>query len=431
MSPQHKEADAIPLDACWKLLERAAASSQLRRAARSREFLFYVAGKSLKEGSTEIHEQEIGHFVFGRDKDYDTSQDNIVRVSATELRKRIDGYFAAEGADEPLVFEIPRGGYMPVFRLRSKEPPVPTAAGAQDPPITAPQVPFYRQLPFLLVSAIAILLAVYCAFLWRENRAKDRVLQPLDGKPALAAFWPRFLDSSHESDIILADTSFALIEDIAKRYFPLSEYLNGSYVRQIQASDLSADRKADLSLIAVRNNGSLGDFRVTQRIRALDPTFTRLVVEYAREYTADSIKRHNVILIGSQKSNPWVGLFYSQMAFTIEYDPSLDQSFVKVNNPRAGEQALYPVVPNPDAPVGYSIIAYLPNPSHTADALIIAGSNSQATDAAGEFLTSEVSMERLLKRFPSNQIPYFEVLLKTTRLNGTPFSADIVTVRTY
>jgi hypothetical protein len=97
----------------------------------------------------------------------------------------------------------------------------------------------------------------------------------------------------------------------------------------------------------------------------------------------------------------------------------------------AGEQALYPVVPNPDAPVGYSIIAYLPNPSHTADALIIAGSNSQATDAAGEFLTSEVSMERLLKRFPSNQIPYFEVLLKTTRLNGTPFSADIVTVRTY
>ncbi len=431
MSSQHKEADAIQLDTCWKVLERAAASPQLRRAARSREFLFYVAGKSLKEGCTEIHEQEIGHVVFGRDKDYDTSQDNIVRVSATELRKRIDGYFASEGVDEPLIFEIPRGSYMPVFRARAKEPEPPRTDEAHDTPAPTPILPFYRQVPFLLVSVVAVLLAIYCAILWRQNRAMDRVLQPLDGKPALTAFWPRFLDGSHESDIILADTSFALIEDIAKQYFPLNDYLNGSYVRQVEAADLSADRKADLSMIAVRNNGSLGDFRVAQRIRALDPTFTTLVVEYAREYTADSIKRHNVILIGSQKSNPWVDLFYMQMAYTIEYNPALDQSFIKVNNPRAGEQAIYPVVPNPDAPIGYSIIAYLPNPSHTADALIIAGTNSQATDAAGEFLTSEASMERLLKRFPSNQIPYFEVLLKTTRLNGTPFSADIVTVRTY
>ena len=207
--------------------------------------------------------------------------------------------------------------------------------------------------------------------------------------------------------------------------------MNGSYVRQLESFDLSADRKADLSLIAVRNNGSLGDFRVAQRIRALDPRFTRLVVEYAREYTADSIKRHNVILIGSQKSNPWVDLFHPQMAYTIEYDPALDQSFIKVNNPQNGEQSLYPVVANPDAPVGYSIIAYLPNPSHTADALIIAGTNSQATDATGEFLTSESSMKRLLSHFPTKQIPYFEALLKTTRLSGTPFSADIVAVRTY
>jgi hypothetical protein len=430
VSTQDKEPDAIQPEACWKVLERAAASPQLKRAARSREFLFYVAGKSLKDGTTEIHEQEIGHVVFGRDKAYDTSQDNIVRVSATELRKRIDAYFATEGASEPLIFEIPRGGYMPVFRLRSKQPSPPLADELPDrnPPLPAP---FYRQLPFLLVSVSAILLAIYCAFLWKDNQAKDRALQPLAGKPALAAFWTKFLNAPTETDIILADTSFALFEDISKHYFSLSDYLNGSYVRQIQSSDLSADRKADLNLIAVRSNGSLGDFRVAQRIRAFDPTYTRLVVEYAREYTADSIKRHNVILIGSQKSNPWVDLFYSQMAFTIEYDPALDQSFIKNSNPRPGELALYPVVANPDAPVGYSIIAYLPNPSHTADVLIVAGTNSQATDAAGEFLTSEASMEGLLKRFPARQIPYFEVLLRTTRLSGTPFSAEIVACRTY
>ena len=51
MSSQDKEPDAIQPEACWKVLERAAASPQLKRAARSREFLFYVAGKSLKDGT--------------------------------------------------------------------------------------------------------------------------------------------------------------------------------------------------------------------------------------------------------------------------------------------------------------------------------------------------------------------------------------------
>lgn len=260
MGSSNKDVDAIQADACWKVLERAAASPQLRRAARSREFLFYVAGKSLKDGTTEIHEQEIGHFVFGRDRNYDTSQDNIVRVSATELRKRIDAYFATEGADEPLIFEIPRGSYIPVFRLRDKEPQSAPAQQVAEASSTNRRTSFRRQVPLILVSALAIVLAICCAFLWNENRSKERVLQPLHEKPALAAFWPRFLNSPRETDIILADTSFALIEDISKQYFPLSDYLNGSYLRQIQSSDLSADRKADLSFIAVRNNGSLETF---------------------------------------------------------------------------------------------------------------------------------------------------------------------------
>ncbi|HZL26487.1 MAG TPA: hypothetical protein VFC39_08155, partial [Acidobacteriaceae bacterium] len=111
-----QEPDEITLyrKACWEVMERAAASIHLSRAARLREFLFYVGAKCLKDGSTEVHEQEIGAGVFGRQEHYDTSQDNIVRVNATELRKRIDAYFAAEGINEPLIFQIPRGSYTPM-----------------------------------------------------------------------------------------------------------------------------------------------------------------------------------------------------------------------------------------------------------------------------------------------------------------------------
>src|SRR6202034_919029 len=103
------------------LFERVAASEQFSRSARLRDFLLYVGRQSLKEGCPEIHEQEIGAKVFGRPDSYDRASDNIVRVNATELRKRIDSYFALEGAKETLIFEIPRGGYKPVFRRRQSE----------------------------------------------------------------------------------------------------------------------------------------------------------------------------------------------------------------------------------------------------------------------------------------------------------------------
>ena len=73
------------------------------------------------EGPAEIHEQEVGHKVFGRPRDYDTGSDNIVRVHASMLRKRLEQYFAEDGAAEPVIVEIPRGNYAPVFHERAVE----------------------------------------------------------------------------------------------------------------------------------------------------------------------------------------------------------------------------------------------------------------------------------------------------------------------
>jgi hypothetical protein len=137
------------------------------------------------------------------------------------------------------------------------------------------------------------------------------------------------------------------------------------------------------------------------------------------------------ILIGGHEANPWVDLFANQMNFTISYSLAQDRSFVKNANPRPGELAIYPVIFRPDGIVGYGIVAYLPNPSHTADALIIAGTDSQTTDAAAEFVTSESRLQQLFEKFPKQKLPYFEVLLKTSRLSGTPLTEEIVTDRIF
>src|SRR5436190_18335254 len=103
------------------LLQRVLWSRYMEKAGRIREFLTYVCEASFANSAADIHEQEIGEQVFGKPAGYETTQDNIVRVTASQARKKIDQYFAAEGALEPVVLEIPKGQYMPVFRERTLE----------------------------------------------------------------------------------------------------------------------------------------------------------------------------------------------------------------------------------------------------------------------------------------------------------------------
>jgi hypothetical protein len=427
-------------EACWALVERIVASPQLKRAARLREFLLYVGQRSIKDGLDQVHEQEIGSNVFGRPADYDTSLDNIVRVNASELRKRIEDYFESDGAAEPLIMEVPRGSYKPVFRQRAiepakkTEPRVVAATGAPhalelpEKPLAAPKRT--ERLLLMIAGFLIVALAAGCFVLWTENVALQRSLNPWQSTPVVGSFWSGILGARQNTDIILADTSFALIEDITKRSIPLSEYLNRNYIGKIQSPSLSQDRRADLGMIAQRNNGSLGDFRAAQHILALDPPGKNFHMYSSRDFTPALVKQDNVILIGARKSNPWVDLFEGSLNFTTEYDSNRSIDYIRNKAPAAGEQDIYAPAPSPSTG-GYCVVAYLPNPQQPGKVLILAGTDSAATEGAGDFLTSEDQLSRFQKLLHVTTLPYFEVVLKTSNLNGTPIDSKIVAYRTY
>jgi hypothetical protein len=58
--------------------------------------------------------------------------------------------------------------------------------------------------------------------------------------------------------------------------------------------------------------------------------------------------------------------------------------------------------------VGYGVVAFLPNVGQKGDALIIEGTDSQATEAAGEFVTNEASMAELKRQLNSKTFLYFQ-----------------------
>jgi len=431
--------DQLSIDERRALVERIAASVQLRRSARLRDFLLYVGRQALIEGCPEINEQEIGAKVFGRSSSYDRSQDNIVRVNATELRKRIDLYFASEGAHESLIIEIPRGGYKPIFRRRTpklQEHPslsvVPYQSTVSLPGDVDPAArSVFPKAARILWPMLSLVFAVVCLVLFQQNRTMRKTLYAWDGKPAVAAFWADFLHSHQQTDIVLPDASVTLIEDLTQHPISLGDYLSRNYMRQVQASDVSPDRRFDLNQIYNRNLVTFGDFRAAQQILALTPVSSSLHLALSRYYMADSIKRNNVILIGGKKANPWIRLFDDQMNFSLDYDAAHSQGFVANRNPQPGEETIYSAPVDPNTLTSYSVIAYLPNPSRTGNAIILAGMDSDATNAAAEFLTSEEQLEKFQKILHLQTFPYFEVLLKTSRLSGTSFSAEPIAYRTY
>ena len=151
------------------LVERLAGSSYLNRSARLRDLLMYLTERVLEGEAIEIHEQEVGANVFGRPADYDTAADNIVRVHASVLRKRLEQYFAAEGAGEETTLEIPKGNYALVFHLRSRPPAEPLALEPEP-------VPTKRRFNWPLVAAISCALLFFffgvIALAIRNSRAR-------------------------------------------------------------------------------------------------------------------------------------------------------------------------------------------------------------------------------------------------------------------
>jgi hypothetical protein len=135
----------------------------LRRATRLRGFLTYVVDRKLAGCPEEITETLIGHRVFGRVATYNAGEDSIVRTEARTLRQRLERYFTGGGAAEPVVLEIPRGGYVPVFRPRAGV----TACAAAPTVPGEPRVHLTRR-QWIAIGAPALALAG--AAVWRGRR---------------------------------------------------------------------------------------------------------------------------------------------------------------------------------------------------------------------------------------------------------------------
>lgn len=404
------------------LVERIAASPHFHRSKRLQSFLRYVCERAVGQKPEEISEQLIGHRVFGRETGYNPADDNIVRVEARELRRRLEAYFTQEGAQEELVIEIPRGSYVPVFCGRGIARPETVESSAAAPPAAR------RDWLTWSLAGLSAVLALLCAWLW-NNAPRGGAG---DGRPEIMTrFWSTVLTPDRPTVVAAADSNFALLQDLRRETATFDDYVSGSYFSSLRSrKDSEMDRA--LGVIAGRSHTSLADALLFARIDGLAPPGVSVTLRFAREIRAQDLKSSNVVFIGSERANPWAGLFDPWRNFHFEYDRESNRARIVNRSPREGEPAAYLAGPlGRGAAEAYGAIAFLPNLDRSGRVVILAGTSMQGSEAAGDYLTNPERLAVLAEKLAVGKgpWPYFEAIVKLVAVDVSSISTEIVAQR--
>jgi tetratricopeptide (TPR) repeat protein len=115
-------------------LERIAASAVFAHAGRMSRLLAYLVEAELAGDGARLSQSRIAIDVFGRNETFDPSVDSIVRVEIGRLRNKLREYYATDGRDDAIVFELPKGRYRPFIKFADQalfRPPPSAARGAE------------------------------------------------------------------------------------------------------------------------------------------------------------------------------------------------------------------------------------------------------------------------------------------------------------
>jgi len=416
----------------WELVTRIVSSRSFEKTPRLGSLLIYICRHALS-GKGTLHEQEIGVRVFGKPDGYDTSTENIVRVCVSQLRKKLALFFATEGKDTPLVLEIPLGKYEPVFKPRNRNKEGLPRGKAES---AAPEAAWWRKsFPTSLGIILLSGLAVSAFLLWKENQQLKKEMLPLTTLDiSMQRLWSSVFNPSQRTDIVVADSALALIQDLTGDTVSLDEYVQGLHFEKLAKSQAGNLARPLTDRLSFRTFTSDANVHLALRIALLNRhLWKRGSVRSARTLGTRDFNSDNFVLLGSRRSNPWIALFEPLMNFRVEFDNGEPGPYIVNLSPMQGEEAVYKCAAygQPQDNL-YAVIALLPNLQRSGNVLIIAGSSMEATEAAGDFLTRDSLSASFLREIglkERNSPRYFEAVVHARFAAGAGINPKVIAYR--
>ena len=421
------------------------------------QFLKYIVDQAVAGHFDSLKERVIGVELFDRSTSYDTSDDAIVRVTASDVRKRLLQHYGKNGSTSEYRISLPSGSYIPEITriprgeaalhngtaIHQKTPAehhdsvvpdqevapaqVDRASGAQGLPdhIKTANLTRHNKHRWLL---LCILIATVNAGLWgafwyRSSRSAVA--------PTSDLLWSALFNPSHITHLITSDPNIVVVQEITGVELTVSDYANHKYFPA--SNKLTPEQIRFSHMILWGDNSSAAlDPPITASIAALAQKYSRKMdVRAARSIQLTDLKDDdNYVFLGSPRSNPWSALFSDELDFKFAFDTATHQEIILNAHPRPNELSAYvPTALGWATGQSFAIMAFVQNLDQNGHVLLLAGASGEGTEAAGKLATDLPRLYATLQKCgitPSVPIRHFELLIHVSTMAGAPNNSDVV-----
>jgi hypothetical protein len=388
---------------------RLLANPYFSQSKRFPTFLRYVIEQTLAGEAKNIKERTLGIEIFGRDADYDTAADPIVRVTAAEIRKRVAQYYQDPGHEHELRITLPSGSYVPQFHwpkdandpvLKELELAVAKDNAAAEALLVSPPAHSRRHssLVLALTCVIAGILSVGSVLLWQAMH-----------RSALEFLWRPVLTANDPVLICVADQTASSGQFLRDAADP---------TRQVQIEPMSKS-KDDLTTV------SIDDLSTIVKIAGL-------LQSNGKQY---SLRGEGVTSLSDLRSGPAVFIGAFDNAWTLRltnplryhFSNNADMTQVRIVDSTAPAQFRWVVQRSDQLATNnyrdYAIVARFTDTNTGKLTMIVAGLARGGTIAAGEFLTDSDDLAQLQRAaLAAGNKKNMEIVLSTQIIGGEPGS---------
>jgi hypothetical protein len=391
-------------------LEKLFTSAHLRNSKRSQDLLRFVVEAVLDGRADRIKERTIGVEVFGRELEYDTNHDSVVRNAAIEVRKRLAQYYLEPDHEDELRISMPQGGYVPEFSVPPSPSPFVLAATSGE------KAQSRRWVGFLLVG-LAALLPVAAAVFWllapSPRRDLDRFWAPLLSDPA---------------GVLICVGQPSRVYTFAG---PRRDSLD-SKMATVGAAETPVLREADTLTLGElapvsKNFVYFGDSVCMTKVGGILQSGSRAwAVRTAGTTSYQDLRGKSVVLIGLN-NNIWTQRFTSNLRYHFVRLPEQQRDVILDRQNLDTPPWNVPAERSPEVFDDYAIVSRVFDLSTEKALVSIAAITQSGTQSAGEFITNSDYVRDAFRDARSDwQRKNIQIVLKTRIVTGAAGPPQVV-----
>lgn len=411
---------------------------------RSIRFLNYIVERAITGDFDSLKERVIGVQLFGRSGSWNSGEDAIVRVTASDVRKRLLQHYGKSGTRSKFRLGLPSGSYVPeITRVEEahspKSPKNPEAFSlkdaiadpkelvpeASDQPISHSRLDRISKFRSAIPLYVVVVLLIVVGLQLRETFAHShsRIPQPQFMDAAAAFPWPSFFRAAPITEVITSDPNIAEIQGFTGGQLSVADYANHNYY--VGPNKLTAEQARFCRLILRGDKAASFDVPIASSVATLAALNGRsILIRASRDIQISDLRTDsNFVFLGSPRSDPWFSFFNEELDFQFVFDKQVQSEYISNVRPKTNEPHSYlPTTVGWGTGQSYAVIALIRNPDQKGQVLLLAGATAEGTAAAGKVITDQSQLTPMLERCginPTGPLRQFELLLSLNTIAGS------------